>query len=176
MAPGRTVYTRRGGAQRNSSTKAKESLARRPPHAAAQHVATRSLSLLLGHTDGASLAAGGLRPLATHAQAPVVAQATVRTDLLQALEVLAQLHVERVGDDLRELAILGVLLAVEHPVGHLELPRVLHDGDEALHLLSGQLASALVQVDLGLLARDVGKAAANALDAGEGEHHVQEGR
>ena len=79
------------------------------------------LTLLLGDTDGAALAAGGLRSLATHAQAPVVAQATVGADLLEALEVLAHLHVEGVGDDLRELAVLGVLLAVEHPVGHLKL-------------------------------------------------------
>merc|ERR1719164_459487 len=170
MAPGRTVYTRRGGAQRNSSTKAKESLARRPPHAAADALQVRSLSLLLGHTDGAALAAGGLRPLATHAQAPVVAQTTVRADLLEALEVLAQLHVEGVGDDLRELAVLGVLLAVEHPVRHLELARVLHDGHQALHLLRRQLTRPLVELHLSLLASHVGEAAANTLDVGESEH------
>ena len=120
----------------------------------------RYLALLLGHTDGAALAAGRLGTLTTHAQAPcksdegwagestvvrkpsalrvqgcgsrarrqrfgwrrrrtVVTQATVGTDLLEALEVLAQLHVERVGDDLRELAVLHVLLPVQHPVRHL---------------------------------------------------------
>jgi len=71
----------------------------------------------------------------------VVAQAAVRPDLLEALQVLAQLHVKCVGDDLRELAVLVVLLPVEHPVGNLELARVLHDGHQTLNLLSGQLAS-----------------------------------
>ena len=67
-------------------------------------------------------------------------QATVGTDLLEALEVLAQLHVERVGDDLRELAVLHVLLPVQHPVRHLELARVLHDRHKPLDLLSRKLA------------------------------------
>ena len=66
-------------------------------------------------------------------------QATVGTDLLEALEVLAQLHVERVGDDLRELAVLHVLLPVQHPVRHLELARVLDDRHQTLNLLLGQL-------------------------------------
>ena len=37
---------------------------------------------------------------------------------------------------------------------------------------SGQLAGALVQVDLGLLADDVRKAATDTLDRGQGEHHL----
>ena len=68
-------------------------------------------------------------------------QATVGTDLLEALEVLAQLHVERVGDDLRELAVLHVLLPVQHPVRHLELARVLDDRHQTLNLLLRQLTS-----------------------------------
>ena len=71
----------------------------------------------------------------------VVPQATVGADLLEALEVIAQLHVEGVGDNLAELAILGVLLAVEHPVGHLELPRVLHDRHQTLDLFRRELTS-----------------------------------
>ena len=66
-------------------------------------------------------------------------QTTMRTDLLHALEVLTQLHVERVGHDLAEFAVLGVLLAIQHPVGHFELAGILHDRHEALDLLSGEL-------------------------------------
>ena len=167
----------------------------------------------------------------------VVPQASVRADLLHPLEVLTVLHVEDVGHRLRVLAVLVVLLAVEHPVGHLELPRVLHNGHQPLHLLSRQLArpaqtrprtrntfsarcdrlrrgrlqpssaprgraaavwalqtaqagvpiparlappgqaqgsvcAPLVEVDLSLLARNVGKAAADTLDGGEREHHL----
>ena len=42
--------------------------------------------------------------LAAHADAPVVAEAAVRADLLQALEVLAQLVVQEVGHHLAGLA------------------------------------------------------------------------
>ena len=38
------------------------------------------------------------------------------------------------------LAILHVLLPVEHPHGNLELERVLDDGDKALDLIVGELA------------------------------------
>ena len=67
-------------------------------------------------------------------------QATVGADLLEALQVVTELHVEGVRDALRELAILRVLLAVEHPVRHLELARVLHDRHKPLDLLSRKLA------------------------------------
>ena len=70
----------------------------------------------------------------------VVPKAAVRADLLETLEVLTQLHVEGVGHHLAELAILDVLLAVKHPVRHLELTRVLDDRHETLDLLLGKLA------------------------------------
>ena len=68
-------------------------------------------------------------------------QATVGTDLLEALEVLTQLHVEGVGHHLAELAILDVLLTVKHPIRHLELARVLDDRHQTLNLLLRQLTS-----------------------------------
>ena len=63
-----------------------------------------STLLLLGDTDGPAAPAGGLGVLAAHADAPVVAEAAVRADLLQALEVLAQLVVQEVGHHLSGLA------------------------------------------------------------------------
>ena len=110
--------------------------------------------------------------LATDAQAPEVTQTTVGADLFESLQILTQLGVQVVGRHLGELAVADVLLSIEEPVGDLELARVRDDGDQALHLLLGQLSGALVQVDVGLLADDVGEAAADTLDGGEGEHHL----
>ena len=56
------------------------------------------------------------------------------TDLLETLEVLADLAVENVGHNLRVLAILDVVLPVEHPVRDLVLARVRHDRNHLLDL------------------------------------------
>jgi len=110
--------------------------------------------------------------LATDTEAPVVTQTTVVPDLLESLEVVPELHVEGVGDDLREPAVLVVLLPVEEPVRHLELPGVRHHRHQPLQLVRRQLAGPLVHVDVGLLADDVGEAAADTLDGGHREHDL----
>ena len=69
--------------------------------------------------------------LSTHAQTPVVPQATMCTDLLQPLQVLTQLAVHTVGQDLAVLAVHDVALTVEEPDGDFVLGRVLDDGDDA---------------------------------------------
>jgi len=120
----------------------------------------------------ARLAASGLRVLAADADAPVVAEAAVGADLLQPLEVLAELGAEVVREGLRVLARLVVLLPVEEPGRDLELLRVLDDGHKLLDLILGELASALVRVNLSLLADEVGEAAANTTNGGEREHHL----
>eukprot|EP00275_Glaucocystis_incrassata_P002018 EC124559.1.p1 GENE.EC124559.1~~EC124559.1.p1 ORF type:complete len:181 (-),score=44.03 EC124559.1:81-623(-) len=123
---------------------------------------------LLGHTDGATTAAGGLRVLATDAQAPVVSKAAVATDLAHHFQVLSKLVVELIGDSLAESPVLDVLPPVEHPVGNLELPRVLKDGHNPFNFFHGHFTGALVQVHIGLLAHDVGEAAAATLDGRQG--------
>mmetsp|Transcript_19663 Transcript_19663/g.66082 ORF Transcript_19663/g.66082 Transcript_19663/m.66082 type:complete len:240 (+) Transcript_19663:246-965(+) len=135
-------------------------------------VCGRGSPLLLGDTDRAALAAGGLGVLPAHADAPVVAEAAVGADLLEALEVLAELEVEVVGADLGELAVLVVLLPIQEPVRDLELARVLDDGHHTLNLLGGQLARALLEVDLRLLEHHVGEPPAHAADASQCEHHL----
>jgi len=45
---------------------------------------------------------------------------------------------------------------------------VLHDGDDTLKLLRGELTGTLAQVDIGLLADEVGVAATDTLDLGQG--------
>ena len=60
--------------------------------------------LLLGDTDGLASAAGGLGVLTADSDAPVVAETTVSSDLLQAFQVLTELVVQEVGHDLAGLA------------------------------------------------------------------------
>jgi hypothetical protein len=62
-----------------------------------------------------------------------------KPDLLEPLKVVPELHVEGVGDDLREPAVLVVLLPVEEPIRHLELARVRHHRHQPLQLLWRQL-------------------------------------
>lgn len=71
----------------------------------------------------------------------IVPQTPVSADLLEALQILTQLHVEGVGHHLAELAVLDVLLTVKHPIRHLELARVLDDRHQTLNLLLRQLTS-----------------------------------
>jgi hypothetical protein len=73
-------------------------------------------TLLLGHTNGPAAATSRLGVLAADAEAPVVTETTVGTDLLQALQVLTELGVDTVGKDLRGLAIDNVALTVEEPL------------------------------------------------------------
>ena len=99
--------------------------------------------LLLGGRHGLAAATGALGVLAAHADAPVVAETTVRADLLEALEVLAELLLQRVRESLRVLARLVVFLSVEEPGRDLELLRVLDDSHELLDLIGGELACVL---------------------------------
>merc|ERR1719330_720664 len=118
---------------------------------------------LLGDADSLAATSSGLSVLATHTNTPVVTQPPVSTNLLQSLQVLAQLVVQEVGHQLAGLAILAVLLPVEEVVGDLVLAWILHDGDDLLHLLLAQLSGPLVQRDVCLLQDNVGVPAATAL-------------
>jgi len=52
------------------------------------------------------------------------------------------------------------------------LQRVLEDGDDALKLFRGEITGALAKVDIGLLADQIGVAATNTLDLGQGVHDL----
>jgi len=101
-----------------------------------------------------------------------MAETSVRTDLLQALEVVTQFRVDGVGDELRVLAVDDVLLPVQEPRRDLELRRVLDDRHDALQLVRVELASALVEVNVRLLADDVRVPPADTLDLREGVHDL----
>ncbi|KAG9967235.1 ribosomal protein S13, partial [Aureobasidium melanogenum] len=133
--------------------------------------AKASRLLLLADTDGATTAASGLGVLTTDAEAPVVAETSVGTDLLQSLKVLTELGVDTVSEDLEVLAVDNVALSVEEPRGDLVLGGVLDDGDDALELFRAKCVP-LAEVDIGLLADQVGVAATDTLDLGQGVHDL----
>ena len=81
-------------------------------------------------------------------------------------------HLARIRHFTTALTVLNVLLPVEEPIWDLVLAGVLHDGDDLLDLLFGELAGALREVYVGLLEHDVGVAAANSLDGRHSEHDV----
>ena len=94
---------------------------------------SRSL-LLLGHSDGTSTAAGGLRVLTTHTESPHVTETSVVAHLLQTVKVLTDLVVDLVGQALHGGSVLGVLHSVQEPRGHLEVLRLGDDLHDTLHL------------------------------------------
>ena len=90
------------------------------------------LTLLLRHTNGPAATARCFRMLTTYTQTPVVSQTAMRTDLLQSLQVFAQLRVHTVGQNLLVFAIHNVALSIEEPRGNLVLKGVLDDRNNAL--------------------------------------------
>lgn len=113
-----------------------------------------------------------LRVLSPNPNSPPVPQSPVGADLLHAFDVVAELGVEALGEDLGVFAGFEVLLTVEEPEGDHKLLGVLDDSDDLLDLVGGELSGTLIDVDLGLLADEVGETAAEAADLGEGEDHV----
>lgn len=127
--------------------------------------------------------------LTTDTETPVVTETTVSADLLQALKIFTELAVDTVGEDLAVLAIDDIALPVEEPSGnlvctvldnvtisveHMEhtLQRVLDDGNDTLKLFGGEITGALGKIDIGLLADQVGVAATDTLDLGQGVHDL----
>ncbi len=110
--------------------------------------------------------------LTAHAKSEVMAHTTVGAHLTQTVEVLAGLEVELIRNQLRVLAVLEILLPVEEVVGDFELARILDDGHDTVNLLVRERARALVEVDVGLLQHEIGKATADTLDRRQREHHL----
>ena len=118
-----------------------------------------------------------------------MSQTTVSADLLEALQVVTELGVDTVSEDVRVLAVDDIALPVEEPAGDLvctllaplnptsrrlkrTLRGVLDDGDDSLELFRGEITSALAEVNIGLLADQVGVAAADTLDLSQGVHDL----
>jgi hypothetical protein len=110
--------------------------------------------------------------LTTDTETPVVSETTVSADLLEALKILTELGVDTVGENVGVLAIDDIALSVDEPCRDLVLGGVLEDGDDSLELFGGELTSALVQIDIGLLADQVRVSATDTLDLGQGVHNL----
>jgi len=132
----------------------------------------QSLLALARDTNCLAPSSRRLCVLSANADAPVVPETAMVADSLEALEVVAELGVDAVGEDLGVLAVDDVLLPVEEPGGDLVLRRVLDDGDDALELVGVEVAGALVEVDVGLLADEIGVATTDTLDLCQGVHDL----
>lgn len=75
-------------------------------------------------------------------------QTSVRADLLQSLQVVAQLAVDAVGEDLAVLAVDDVALPVQEPRRDLVLRWVLDDGYDALEFFGCELSGAVTGFSL----------------------------
>jgi len=122
-------------------------------------------------------------------------------DLLEALEIVTELGVDAVGENLVVLAVDNVALSVEEPGWDLVLGWVLDDGDDALELFGGKFTGTmemyqfpiplyfcffflssiarrrwhripLVEINISLLADQVGVTASDTLDLGQGVHDL----
>lgn len=127
--------------------------------------------------------------LTTHTDAPEVTETTMGADFLQALQIVTELRVDTVGKDLVVFAVHNILLPVQEPCWDFVLGGVLDDGDDTLELIGVELTSSvwgvrcqvhtlkdmdapLVEVNIGLLADQVGVPSSNTLDLGQGVHDL----
>jgi hypothetical protein len=151
------------------------------------------LTLLLAHTNSPTSPTRGLAMLPTNPQAPVVTQTTMSPDFLKPLEIFAQFGFHAVGQHLRVFAVDNVALSIEEPGRDLVLRGVLDDGDDAFEFFRRDFTgseetqfisikicfrgprvciSPLIQINISLLADQVGVATADTLDAGQGVHDL----
>jgi hypothetical protein len=101
--------------------------------------------------------------LTSDSSAPEVSETSVESHLLHSLEVLTESTVQQVSVLVRGLSVLDILRSVQEPQWDLELLRVGDDRNDLSDLLLGQLTGALVQIDVALLADDVGESSSNTL-------------
>ena len=114
---------------------------------------------------------------------------TMSTDLLQALQIITKLRVDTVGENLRVFAIDNITLTIEEPRWDLVLSWVLDDGNDSLQFFGGELTGTishdqlllppskilclpLVEIDISLLADQVGVTTSDTLYLGQGVHDL----
>lgn len=110
--------------------------------------------------------------LTSDLQAPEVSDTSVRSDLLQSLQVISQLGLQTVSKNVEVLTSDLVFLSVQEPSWDLVLTWVLHDGDNSLQLFLGQLTGTLVQVNVGLLTDQVRVSSTDTSNLGQGIHDL----
>lgn len=122
--------------------------------------------------DSLSSSAGGSGVLTSNLKTPEVSETSVSSDLLQTFQVLTELVVKLVDEEVGVLAVDNVTLSVEEPSRDLVLFWALDNGDNSLELFDSKLTGSLVEVDVGLLADQVGVSTANTTDGGQGVHNL----
>jgi len=110
--------------------------------------------------------------LAPNPEPPEVTQTSMRSDLLQSLQVVSQFAVNTVREDLRVFAINDVLLSIEEPSRNFILRRVLNDGHNPFKFVGVKVARALAQVNIGFLAHQIRIPPPNTLDLRERVHYL----
>ncbi len=73
-------------------------------------------------------------------------QTPMRTDLLQALQILTQFAIHAVCQHLRVFAIDNVALTIEEPGWDFVLGGVLDDGDDTFEFFRGDFTSSIVEM------------------------------
>lgn len=110
--------------------------------------------------------------LTSDLKSPVVSKTSVGAHSLEALQVLSELVVKLVDQEVGVLTVNDILLSVKEPGGDLILLGALDNGDDSLELLDGELTGSLVEVDISLLADQVGVSATNTTDGSQGVHDL----
>ena len=79
--------------------------------------------------------------LTSDLQLPVMSQTSVRSNLLESLQIISQLLVDGIGKCVGVFAVYHVFLPVQEPVGDFELSGVLHDRDDTFEFIGIEFAS-----------------------------------
>ena len=126
-------------------------------------------SLLLGDSEGGSLASSGLGMLALDLEAEVVAETSVLADLLHALEIFSESGVNHVGDQLAPGAVSDASLSVQKPLWNAVFDGLGEDVTNSVHFVFSQLTGSAAGVNLGNFAAEDAEATAHTLNSTEGE-------
>jgi len=130
---------------------------------------TKGCSLLSLDTEGLTASTGGLGALTSDLVAPEVSETSVLLGLSHSLEIFTHGSVHVVGNELSVLAVSGVLLSVEEPVGNVVVSGTSDNVADDLDISLGELTSSLVLVDTGDFHGDDSKSSTNTLDLSETE-------
>ena len=89
---------------------------------------------LLRHTHSTSSPTSGLSVLTSDPDTPVVTQATMSPNLLEAFQIFPKFVLKLIGQNLGILAVTMILLSVQEPIRNFVLSWVLHYGDNPFNL------------------------------------------
>ena len=110
--------------------------------------------------------------LAADTVAVEVTETAMLASLLHALNILAEVGVEKVGVLVVRLAVLVVARTIEESEGEVVLLGVGDDVDDLVDLVGSHLTSPLLHVDLALLQDEVRETATHTLDGGQSVHDL----